>query len=46
MSRAPAVEYALTKRSELLAMWSQRSDDTDDQDFGTLTLGLNAKFGY
>lgn len=40
------VKYALTPRSELLAAWNQRSDETADQRFNTFTLGLNAKFGY
>lgn len=40
------VKYALTKRSELLAAWNQRIDDTDSKDFNTLTVGVNAKFGY
>ncbi|QVL48896.1 MAG: hypothetical protein KFB96_25755 [Thiocapsa sp.] len=40
------VKYALTDRSELLAAWNQRIDNTDNQDFNTFTVGLNAKFGY
>ncbi|WP_296699038.1 porin [Thiocapsa sp. UBA6158] len=40
------VKYALTDRSELLAAWNQRIDDTDNQDFNTFTVGVNAKFGY
>lgn len=40
------LKYALTKRSELLVAWDQRINDTGDQDFSTLTLGPNAKFGY
>jgi predicted porin len=40
------IKYALTDRSELLAAWNQRIDDTDSQDFNTFTVGLNAKFGY
>ncbi|MEA3641786.1 MAG: porin [Lamprobacter sp.] len=40
------MKYALNKRSELLAAWNQRMDNTDDKDFNTLTVGLKAKFGY
>jgi len=37
------VKYALTKKSELLAAWNQRIDDTDNRDFNTPTVGVNAK---
>lgn len=40
------MKYALNKRSELLAAWNQRIDDTDNKDFNTLTVGFKAKFGY
>ncbi len=40
------VKYALTKKSELLAAWNHRIDDTGNKDFNTLTVGINAKFGY
>ncbi len=40
------VKYDLTKRSELLAAWNRRMNDTDDTDFDTVTVGINAKFGY
>jgi hypothetical protein len=33
-------------RSELLAAWNQRIDNTDNQDFNTFTAGANANFGY
>lgn len=39
-------KYALTKKSELLAAWNRRRDDTGDKDFDTITVGVNAKFGY
>lgn len=40
------VKYALTKKSELLAAYNQRQNDTDGLDFNTFTVGINAKFGY
>ncbi|RME80422.1 MAG: porin [Caldilineae bacterium] len=40
------VKYNLTKKSELLAAWNSRRDDTANKDFNTLTVGFNAKFGY
>ncbi|MDZ7754545.1 MAG: porin [Gammaproteobacteria bacterium] len=39
-------KYDLTKKSELLVAWNRRQDDTNDNDFDTLTVGINAKFGY
>jgi|GEM_PF-3279259 len=39
-------KYDLTKKSELLAAWNRRTDDTDNLDFDTFTIGVNAKFGY
>jgi hypothetical protein len=40
------VKYDLTKNSELLAAWNHRWNSTDNQDFDTFTMGINAKFGY
>ncbi len=43
-------KYALTKSSELFAAWVDRAEDaygtTAAKDYQTLTLGINAKFGY
>lgn len=43
-------KYALTRSSELFAAWVDRAEDaygtTAAKDYQTLTLGINAKFGY
>lgn len=40
------VKYGLTDRSELLAAFNRRSNNDTNQDFDTVTVGINAKFGY
>ncbi len=40
------LKYDLTKSSELLAAWNHNWNDTDSLDYDTLTMGINAKFGY
>jgi len=40
------LKYKLMNKSELLAAYNSRMDDTGDKDFNTLTIGMNAKFGY
>jgi hypothetical protein len=40
------LKYALTRDSELFGAWNRLSDDTADEDFDTVTVGINAKFGY
>jgi predicted porin len=40
------VKFALNKSSELLAAWNQRIDDTERDNFNTITVGIKAKFGY
>jgi predicted porin len=39
-------KYALNKKSELFAAYNSRINDTKDTDENTLTVGINAKFGY
>lgn len=43
-------KYALTKNSELFAVWLDRSEDafgtTPAKDYQILSVGINAKFGY
>ncbi len=40
------VKYALNKKSELLAAYNSRSNDSKNTELNTLTIGINAKFGY
>jgi uncharacterized coiled-coil protein SlyX len=40
------IKYDLTKNSELLAAWNHLWDSTNNDDFDTFTIGVNAKFGY
>jgi hypothetical protein len=40
------VKYDLTRDSELLVAWNHLRNDTDGLDYDTLTMGINAKFGY
>ena len=40
------IKYALNKKSELLAAYNSRSNDTKNTELNTLTIGINAKFGY
>ncbi len=37
-------EYTLTGKSELYAAWNQREDATNNDDFGTFTVGMNVRF--
>lgn len=39
-------KYDLTGQSELLVAWNRHRDNTNNDDFDTLTVGINAKFGY
>lgn len=40
------MKYKLMNKSELLAAYNTRVDDTANKDFNTLTVGMNIKFGY
>ncbi len=40
------VKYALNKKSELLAAYNSRMNDTQNTEENTFTIGMNAKFGY
>jgi len=40
------MKYALNKKSELLAAYNSRMNDTQDTEENTFTIGMNAKFGY
>jgi len=40
------MKYWLTDRSELLAAFNRRTNGDTNESFDTLTVGINAKFGY
>ena len=40
------VKYALKRKSELFIAWNSRNNDTKNTNEDTLTVGINAKFGY